>query len=83
MMDWAATLSTVLTAISTLIKVFPTIQQTASDLKVFGEALATELTGGSLTEDQRAAISAGIDALFARLEEPLPPAQPGDPDYQA
>lgn len=80
-MDVSAIISVVLTAVNTFIKVEPQLAQTVGDLKPYALALYQELTGQAPTDDQRAAISAGIDALFARLEAPLPAAQPGDPDY--
>ena len=82
-MDPSAIASIVLTAVSTLIKVAPQVIQTVKDFKPYAEALYGELTGQAPNDDQRATLAAGIDALFARLETPLPPAQPGDPDYVA
>ncbi len=82
-MDPATILTVVLTSVSTLVKIMPQLIQAGTDLKPFAEALYAELTGSAITDDQRAAINAGIDALFARLETPLPAAQPGDPDYKA
>lgn len=73
--------SIVLTAISTLIKVAPQIVQTVNDLKPYATALYKQLTGTLPTPAEQATMEAGIDALFARLEQPLPAAQPGDPDY--
>jgi len=74
-------LTIVLTAIETLVKFEPTIVQAGADLKPYAAALYQQLTGQAITDDQRASLEAGVDALFARLEVPLPPAQPGDPDY--
>lgn len=82
-MDTSAIISIVLTAVSTLVKVAPQVMQTVTDLKPYAQALYQELTGQAPTSDQNAALAAGIDALFARLETPLPAAQPGDPDYVA
>lgn len=82
-MDPTAIISLVLSAVETLVKVEPQIMQTITDLKPYAHALYLEWTGQQPTDDQRATMSAGIDALFARLEAPLPAAQPGDPDYVA
>lgn len=81
-MDASAIINIVLTAVSTAVKVWPTLVQAKNDLEPFAHALYQELTGQVPTDDQRTVIRAGIEALFARLETPLPPAQPGDPDYK-
>lgn len=75
-------LTTVLTVIEMLVKAAPVVIQAGADLKPFAIALYQQLSGGQLTEAQRVDLEAKVDALFARLEEPLPPAQPGDPDYK-
>lgn len=72
----------VLTAIDTFMKVEPQIAQTVTDFAPYATALYQQLAGQAPTDDQRAVMRAGIEALFARLETPLPPAQPGDPDYK-
>ena len=82
-MDPVAIISLVLSAVETFIKVEPQIVQTVKDLRPFAEALYQKWTGQAATAAQQTQISDGIDALFARLEVPLPPAQPGDPDYVA
>lgn len=82
-MGATAILSIVLTALDTLVKVAPQVVQTVGDLKPYAEQLYRNLTGQEATDEQRAAMAAGIEALFARMETPLPPAQPGDPDYKA
>lgn len=74
-------LGTVLTVLQTLVKFAPTVIQAGADLKPFAVALYERLKGQELTTDERAVVEAGVDALYARLMEPLPPAQPGDPDY--
>ena len=80
-MGATAIISIVLTAIDTLTKIYPQLKQTGTDLMPFGEALYNKLTGQAISDDQRTAMQAGIQALFDRLEAPLPAAQPGDPDY--
>lgn len=77
------TLTTVLTVIEALMKFTPVIVQAGADIKPFAVALYQQLSGQTITAAQRAELEAGVDALFARLEVPLPPAQPGDPDYVA
>lgn len=75
-------LQTVLTAVEVLTKFQPLIVQAGADLKPYAVALYQKFTGTDLTDEQRAALEAGVDALYARAMEPLPAAQPGDPDYQ-
>ena len=82
-MDVSLIIDMVLGAVETFIKVEPQIAKTISDLRPFAEALYQKFTGQAATAGQQQQISDGIDALFARLEAPLPPAQPGDPDYVA
>lgn len=77
-------LTAVLAAIELLVRATPVIVQAGSDLKPFALALYQKLSGGQeLTDTQRAVLLDAIDALYARLEQPLPPAQLGDPDYKS
>ena len=82
-MDAGLIISMVLSAVQTFIKVEPQLAQTVNDLKPFAVALYQEWTGQQPTADQTAVIVSSIDAMFGRLETPLPAAQPGDPDYVA
>lgn len=82
-MGATAIITIVLSAVDTLAKLYPQLKQTGTDLMPFAEALYEKLTGQTVTDDQRTVMLAGIQALFDRLEQPLPPAQPGDPDYIA
>jgi len=82
-MDIAAILDIVSQAVSIATKVFPVVETTVANVKVFATQLFQSLNGGTAaTADQTAQIEAMVDSLFAQLEEPLPPAQPGDPDYK-
>lgn len=74
-------LATVLTVVETLTKLAPTFVSTWTDLKPFAVDLYTQFKGSKPTEDELTVLEAQIDALAARLQAPLPPAQPGDPDY--
>lgn len=76
------TLQTILAIIETLIKFEPIAVQGVQDLKQFGVILWEKLQGTEITDDERSQMETAIDDLFSRLEQPLPPAQPGDPDYQ-
>ena len=75
-------LTTVLTVLEVLAKLTPTIIQVGTDLKPFAIALYEKVNGHLITPEQSAELEAMTDALYARLQEPLPPAQPGDPDYE-
>lgn len=76
------TVATVLAVIGALAKLEPVFVSTWNNLKPFGELLFKQFSGGDEpTDEERAELDAGIDTLAARLQEPLPPAQPGDPDY--
>jgi len=74
-------LATVLTVIETLTKLAPTFVSTWNDLKPFANQLYTQFKGGQPTDEELMELERQIDALADRLQQPLPPAQPGDPDY--
>lgn len=65
-----------------LIQSAPTIIQAGIDLKPFALALYEHFQGTPPTDADRIAIEAEVDALAARLQEPLDPPQVGDPDYK-
>lgn len=75
----AATL--VLTAVQTLAKLAPQFVATWNDLQPFANALYQQFKGSAPTDAEQADLEAKIDALAARLQQSLPDAQPGDPDY--
>lgn len=75
-------LGVVLMAVETLVKTYPYIKQGFTDLKPYAVALWEKLSGKEITPEDRTVLENGVDALFARLMQPLPPAQPGDPDYK-
>lgn len=78
----SSVLTTVLTVIETLNKYAPVILQAGADIKPFAVDLYRQFKGSDVTSDERKEIEAAADALYNRLEEPLPPAQSGDPDYK-
>ena len=75
-------LATVLTVIETLSKLEPVFVSTWNNLKPFAVSLFTQFKGEEPTADELTELERQIDALAATLQEPLPAAQPGDPDYQ-
>lgn len=74
-------LETVLTVIDLAEKYLPTAIKTGQNLMPFAEDLYKQISGQELSDDERAQLRARVDAAYARAEEPLPPPQPGDPDY--
>lgn len=74
-------LTTVLTVLDVLTKVTPVIIKVGTDLKPFAESLFKQLKGGELTAAERTELERAVDAQYAKFMQPLPPAQPGDPDY--
>ena len=82
-MDALAIANAVLAAIQLATKAAPIILDGVENIKVFASDLWERVTGKPPTEADEATIDALIASLTARLETPLPPAQPGDPDYVA
>lgn len=74
-------LTTVITAIGLFTKFAPTAVESAKKLYDFGSALYNNLAGTGLTKEQSAELEKKCDEMFERFMTPLPPAQPGDPDY--
>jgi hypothetical protein len=80
-MDPLAIANAVLAAIQVATKAAPIVIKGVEDGKVFAVTLWQSITGKPPTAEDEAAIDALIASLTADLEKPLPPAQPGDPDY--
>lgn len=74
-------LATVLAVLELTAKFLPVVIQTGTDLKPFAEGLFKQFKGGELTDDERTELRAAVDAQYAKAMEPLPPPQPGDPDF--
>ncbi len=74
-------LTTVLDVIDLLMKASPVIIKVGSDLRPFAESLYKQFKGQELTDDERSALQAAVDAKYANFMRPQSPAQPGDPDY--
>lgn len=74
-------LSIVLMAVDTLTKLAPTFVATWNDLKPFAQSLYAQVKGTQPTPEELTELETQLDALAARLQQPLPPAQPGDEDY--
>lgn len=80
-MDPVTALGTVITVINTLAGLEPEMVKAWGNLKTFGTALFEEFTGQPISDADRVALETQLDDLHAQLQVPLPPAQPGDPDY--
>ena len=76
-------LSSVLLVVETLTKLAPQFVATWNDLKPFAATLYAQFKGAEVTDAELAELEAKIDELAARLQDPLPAAQLGDPDYTA
>jgi len=82
-MDPVTAITTITTVIETAIKLEPQIIQGLNNLKIFGAALYQAFTGNAISADDQTTLEATIDNLYSQIVVPLPPAQPGDPDYIA
>jgi len=61
----------------------PTIIQTVNGVKPFATQLIGTISGKSeITEAEAEALHALVDAALDEAQQPLPPAQPGDPDFK-
>lgn len=74
-------LAIALMVVTKLIEYAPRVVQTLNDLRPFATAVFTEIKGSGPTEQEQADLDAQIDVLYERAIKPLPPPQPGDPDY--
>jgi hypothetical protein len=71
----------VVTLLQQVITYAPGVISTAEQLYTLGEKFAATLKGEEPTPEEIAALRANIDADVTIALAPLPPAQPGDPDY--
>ena len=78
-----ATVELVSMIILKLIEAAPTVIKTVDDVTPFAKRLISVAKGDTVTPEQQAELEAMVDKLYAESQEPLPPAQPGDPDYKA
>lgn len=81
-MNAAAIASLVLTVLQTAAGAAPIVLRGIVDARPFALDLWKKLTGQEASPADEMAIDAALADLTRRLEEPLPPAQPGDPDYK-
>lgn len=81
-MNAIAIAAAVLEALRVASEAAPIVIKGIEDAKPFAVNLWKSLTGQEPSPADEAAIDAMLASLTDRLEEPLPPAQPGDPDYK-
>ncbi len=81
-MDALAIISLISTIITTASKAAPIVFASIEEARPFAIDLWERITGQPPSDVDEAALDALLLALTARIEKPLSPAQPGDPDYK-
>lgn len=74
-------IATIITVLQTIVASLPGAITTVEQLVSLGTKFFTATNGTAPTDADIATLRAGIDADVAAALQPLPPAQPGDPDY--
>lgn len=74
-------IATIITVLQTVVSALPGAVTTVEQLVALGQKFFTATNGTDPTDADIAALRAGIDSDVAAALQPLPPAQPGDPDY--
>lgn len=74
-------IATIITVLQTVISALPGAITTVEQLVDLGKKFFTATNGTDPTDADVAALRSAIDTDVAAALEPLPPAQPGDPDY--
>lgn len=75
-------MAAIIQLLQTVVANLPGAVTTAEQLYALGEKFFATLNGHAPTEDEQAQLRAQIDIDVAQALAPLPPAEPGDPDYQ-
>lgn len=76
-------IATIITVLQTVVSALPGAVTTVEQLVALGQKFFTATNGTAPTDADIAALRAGIDSDVAAALQPLPAAQPGDPDYVA
>lgn len=76
-------IAAIIAILQTVITELPGAITTVEQLYALGKKFFTAANGTPPTQDEITQLHAAIDADVAEALTPLPPAQPGDPDYQA
>ncbi len=74
-------IATIITVLQTVVSALPGAITTVEQLVQLGQKFFTATNGTDPTADEIAQLRAAIDSDVAQALAPLPPAQPGDPDY--
>jgi hypothetical protein len=74
-------ITTVIGVLQLIVQNLPGAITTAQQLYDLGTKLYTTISGKAPTADEQDQLEAQIDADVIDALSPLPPAQPGDPDY--
>lgn len=76
-------LATVVSILGALMEYKSIIVPTVGALTDFGKIIFSKVSGGvAPTEEESAELERKCDEMFENSQEPLPPAQPGDPDFK-
>lgn len=77
------TIAAIIAILQTVVQYLPGAISTVEQLYALGEKFFTAANGTAPTAAEIAQLRAQIDSDVADALTPLPPAQPGDPDYVA
>lgn len=77
------TIAAIITILQTVVAELPGAITTVEQLYALGQKFFTATNGTAPTADEVAQLRAQIDSDVADALTPLPPAVPGDPDFQA
>lgn len=72
----------IVNAITLALTVASSVAKTYNDAKPFAQAIVETLHGKEVTQADLDKLEETINELSLSLQEELPPAQPGDPDYE-
>lgn len=76
------TLEGVISLLQVVVANLPGAITTAKQLLALGKQFFETANGRAPTDDEVTQLEAAIDADVVQALTPLPPAQPGDPDYE-
>jgi len=74
-------IAAIISLLQVVLKELPGAITTAEQLYNLGVKFAETTKGSGLTDQERSDLKAAIATDLAEALTPLPPAQPGDPDY--
>ena len=74
-------IAAIIAILQTVITELPSAISTVEQLYSLGEKFFSAANGREPTDQEKSDLRAAIDADVAEALTPLPPAQPGDPDF--